>query len=293
MDGHGKNPESDVSIPTKALQGCYNDIGSEISLLNKMSNVIRRASKEDTALKMKMKTFQIEDEDKDIERTLLGIFKHHINDKFPRASDTIQQRLAEAMIFRRKRILYWRYRQEAATKLLNADLNVSHTAPKPRPPISSAQIDTLQQNKQKSRAAEPVIASSEIQSATTLQPDKFKLAATSPSVGSAMTIALSDHETLDFPIAPGAAAKRKYEQLKMERLAAHNSMLDKFDKAYPDRYSREIYRFDEQDSRTIAEKDLELEAIMEADIQALGEITCPYCLEALPAIEVFDHPKWR
>lgn len=70
-------------------------------------------------------------------------------------------------------------------------------------------------------------------------------------------------------------------------------MLDKFDKAYPDRYSREIFRFDEQDSRTIAEKDLELEAIMEADIQALGEITCPYCLEALPAIEVFDHPKWR
>lgn len=257
MDGHGKNPELDVSIPAKALQRCYSDIASEISHLNKMSNVIRRASKENTALKMK--NFRIEDEDKDIERTLLDIFNFHIRDRFPRASEIIQQRLAEAMIFRRKRILYWRYRQEAATK--------------------------------KSKAAEPVVASSEIQSATTLQPGKFKLAATSPSVGSAMTIALSGHETLDFPTAPGAGAKRKYEQLTKERLAAHKSMLDTFDKAYSDKDSRENFRFDEQDSRTIAEKDLKV--IMEADIQALGEITCPYYLEALPAIEVFDYRKWR
>ncbi|UKZ63527.1 uncharacterized protein TrAtP1_004757 [Trichoderma atroviride] len=105
-----------------------------------------------------------------------------------------------------------------------------------------------------------------------------------------MTIALSDHETLSFPTAPGANAKQKFEQLKKERLAAHQTLLDKLDKAYPNKDSKIFSRFD-RDSRAIAEKDLQ--DTLEADLGALGEITCPYCLEALPAIEVFDHRKWR
>lgn len=236
MDGHGKNPELDVPALTKALERSYSNIASEISRLNKMSNMIRRASKENQALKIN--NFQVKDEDEDVERTLLDHFKHHISDRFPIASNVIQQRLAEAMILRRKRILYWRYRQqEAAAKL---------TLSKPQPLVLSAQVDLPQEVKQETRAAEPVVASSEIQSAITLQPDKFKIAATSPSIGSAATIALSDHEILSFPAAPGANAKRKYEQLKKERLAAHKTALDKLDKVYSDKNSRRNFRSNKQ-----------------------------------------------
>ncbi|KAK1249938.1 hypothetical protein MKX08_009941 [Trichoderma sp. CBMAI-0020] len=186
IDGHGKNPESDVSSLTKALKRSCSDVASEISHLNKLSNMIRRISKK------------------------------------------------------------------------------------------------------KNKTTEPVVvAPSEIQSATTLQPDRFTIAAISPSVGSAMTVALSDHETLSFPTAPGANAKQKFEQLKKERLAAHQTALDKLDKAYPNRDSKTFSRFDRHYSRAIAEKDLK--GTLEADLQALGEITCPYCLEALPAIEAFDY----
>lgn len=284
MDDHGKNSELDISTLSEALERPYSDIASEISHLHKLSNMIRRASKEHQA--MKMKNFQIKDEDKDIERMLLDVFKHYIGDQFHNASDVIQQRLAEAMVLRRKRILYRRHRQEAAAKLLNTGLEISKTLPEPQQQASTAQVDPTQEDKQKIRAAEPVVAPSEIQSATTLQADKFKKAATSPSVGSAMTIALSGLETLRFPAAPGANAKRKYEQLKKERLAAYQTALDKLDK------DSEINSpFDGQTSRAIAENDLKV--TLEADIQALEEVTCPYCLEALPATEAWDHRKWR
>lgn len=290
MEGRNKNPEMDISVLAKALERSYGDIASEISHLNKMSNMIRRASKENQ--EFKIKNFQIKDEDKNAERTLLDNFKRHIGDRFPIASNIIQQRLAEAMILRRKRVLYWRYRQQEATmKLPKTDLNISNSLPELQPLVSPAQINIPQEDRQEIRATEPAVAPSRIQSATTLQPDKFKMVAKSSSVGSTMTIALGDHETLIFPTAPGANAKRKYEQLKKERLAVHKTALDRLDMGYLDKGSRRSSRPGEQVSPAIANEDLK--STLEADLQAIGEITCPYCLEALPAIEVFDQRKWQ
>ncbi|KAL7922047.1 hypothetical protein ACQKWADRAFT_327374 [Trichoderma austrokoningii] len=274
MDGHGKNPESDVSAQSKALGRSYSDIALEISHLNKS---------------LKIQNFQVKNEDKSVERILLDNFKHHIRDSFLIASSIIHQRLAEAMILRRKRILYWRYRQqEAATKFPNTPLINSQTLPEPQQLASTTQANLPQEDKQETRAAEPEVASSEIRRATTLQPDQFEIAATSPS---AMSIALSGHEALSFPTAPGADIKRKYEEIKKRRLAAHKYVLYKLDKAYPDDDSERNPLFDEQRARAIAEENLKI--TLEADLQALGEITCPYYLEAIPAIEVFDHRKWR
>ncbi|EHK41307.1 uncharacterized protein TrAtP1_004758 [Trichoderma atroviride] len=64
IDGHVKNPESDVSDLTKPLERSCNDIASEIRHLHKLSNIIRRSGKENQALKMK--NFQATDEDKNI-----------------------------------------------------------------------------------------------------------------------------------------------------------------------------------------------------------------------------------
>jgi hypothetical protein len=289
MDGHNRSPELDVLVLSKSLERSYSDIAVEISHLNKMSNMIRRASKESQVLKIK--NFQAKGEDQNVERMLLNIFKRYINDKFPNASDIIQQRLAEAMVFRRKRILYWRYRQESATKLPKTGLDISSTLHELQTPVPPAQVDVPQEGKRETEAAELVVAFSEIQSATTLQPDKFKKAAMSPSIRSDKTIAVSGHEVLNFPTAPGANAKRKYEQLKKKRFAIHKVMLDKFNEADFDDDFRGDARVHIQKLRAFAEKDFE--DTLKADIQALGEITCPYCLEALPALEVFNDGKWR
>ncbi|RSM12538.1 hypothetical protein CEP52_002366 [Fusarium oligoseptatum] len=70
---------------------------------------------------------------------------------------------------------------------------------------------------------------------------------------------------LTYPPAPGFAAKRRYEKLKKQRIVE------------------------------AAETNTEpgLRELLESDLQAIGEITCPYCLYALPAAEVFDERKWQ
>ncbi|KAJ4248535.1 hypothetical protein NW757_008183 [Fusarium falciforme] len=92
------------------------------------------------------------------------------------------------------------------------------------------------------------------------------MVSSSPSVVSASrTIASGKHQVLAYPPAPGFAAKRRYEKLKSQRMIE------------------------------AAEKSTEpsLQELLESDLRAIGEITCPYCLYALPAAEVFDERKWQ
>ncbi|KAK6449041.1 hypothetical protein FP744_10005291 [Trichoderma asperellum] len=255
-----------------------------------MSNIIRRAGKRNQRLKVM--NFQIKNEDKDAERTLLDNFKRHIGDRFPMVSNIIQHRLAKSMIFRRKRILYWRFRhQEAQINGPETDPKISDTSLEPRFVASSAQVSLQQEDKQETGAAKPVISSSQIQRATTLEPDKSKEFDKSPSASSTVNMALSIDETFNFPNAPGTNAKRKYEQLKKERLAAHRTVLREIDELYYNKDSALGSSVPTQLSRAVAEK--ELERTLEADVQIMGNIICPYCLCPLPATEVFDQRKWR
>lgn len=109
-------------------------------------------------------------------------------------------------------------------------------------------------------------APSQVKSATTLAPEKFKMVSSSPSVVSASrTIASGKHQVLTYPPAPGFAAKRRYEKLKSQRIAEAAEM----------------------------STETSLRELLESDLRAIGEITCPYCLYALPAAEVFDERKWQ
>lgn len=269
-----------------------------------MSNMIRRASKETQMLKTK--DFRIKDEDGNIvEPLLLDHFKRHIGDRFPTISDTIQQRLAEAMILRRRRILYRRQRQgNAAVQLQKITSKVSNILPGLEPIVPSAQANLPQQDNQNVTQAFPTFAPSQIKSATTLQPDKFKMAVSSPSVVSAtVTIALGSHETLNFPVAPGTNAKRKYERLKEQRLKAYNDALNTLEEIRPNVDPSDVQTVDEDTLEKIGHKKLSAIArlsvqtshknILKSDLEAVGEITCPYCFYALPAEEVFDQRKWQ
>ncbi|KAH7161647.1 hypothetical protein EDB81DRAFT_785245 [Dactylonectria macrodidyma] len=263
------------SVVNDRLGQSFLNIATEITGLNKISNTIRRASKETQVLKAS--DFQIkDDEDRDVEPLLISHFEHHTGDWFPGISETIRKRLAQAMLLRRKRILYRRHRQgNTSIRSENTISQASITLPDAQSgAVPSAQAKPNLDN-DKSPAEKPVttVAPSQVRSATTLAPEKFKMVSSSPSIVSASrTIASGKHQALIYPPAPGFAAKRRYEQLKSRRIAEFSETIG-------------------DGARTTA--DPKLQELLKSDLQAIGEITCPYCLYALPAAEVFDERKWQ
>ncbi|KAG7408215.1 hypothetical protein Forpe1208_v012365 [Fusarium oxysporum f. sp. rapae] len=242
------------------------DAASEISRLNKISNTIRRASKDTQALKAN--SFQIkDDEGNDVEDILREHFKHHIRDKFPGLGEILQDRLAQTMLLRRKRILYRRYRQESTTiKSQKSEAEKPVELPNAQSAASSKHSKT-QKNKPKehnTRSKRALATPSQVKSATTLVPANFQKADASPSVVSASrTVALSSHEGLIFPPSPGLTLKKRYEQLEKQMSVT------------------------EHETSSLSE------GFSEKELVGLKEITCPYCLHALPAQQVFDDRKWQ
>ncbi|KAI7764031.1 hypothetical protein LZL87_006413 [Fusarium oxysporum] len=242
------------------------DAASEISRLNKISNTIRRASKDTQALKAS--SFQIkDDEGNDVEDILREHFKHHICDKFPGLGEVLQDRLAQTMLLRRKRILYRRYRQRSTIiRSQKTEAEKPVELPNAQSAASSKHSKT-QKNKPKehtTRSRRALATPSQVKSATTLVPGNFQKAAANPSVVSASrTVALGSHEALIFPPSPGLALKKRYEQLKKQMNVT------------------------EHGASSLSE------GLSEKELVDLIEITCPYCLHALPAQQVFDDRRWQ
>lgn len=232
-----------------------------------------RASKEIQT--QKANNFRIEDDDgNDAEPMILGIFEHYVGDRFPNISKNIQQRLVRAMIMRWKRVLHRRHRQGIAAtkpKKIVPKAIIEMTAVQQTDPLANAR--TKPGTGKNIPISAFTTAPSLVQSATTLDPHKFKKASLSPSVVSeSKTIALDDHETLIFPSAPGMATKQKYEEIRSQREAE---------------YKKEI----EANGITMDARS-KFERLKRSDLEAIGEVTCPYCLYALPAEVMFSEQKW-
>lgn len=244
-----------------------------------MSNIIRKASQDSQNVQAR-DFHMIDEEGNDVQPILLSHYKHYIGDGFPTASESIQQRLADAMILRRKRILYRRSRYGGtAIQLPKVENKVSITLP-----------DSLLQLEDNQKA----IAPSRIKSATTLQPEKFKMVTSSPSVVSTtMTVALGNHEALKFPAAPGLHAKRKYEQFKAEQLAAHQAMLGKADESSSAADPILDDAINMRDAKRRLSTEEQLSKVFKPDVPAIGEVTCPYCFYTLSLEEVFNKKKWQ
>ena len=115
------------------------------------------------------------------------------------------------------------------------------------------------------------VAHSLVQSATTLTADRFHKA-TAPSVVSASrTVALSSHEELSFPPAPLGAIRLKFKLL-LEQEAEGRAVLTNPSRPDNDRFEAKIW-YDA--------------------VNAIGEVTCPFCFYALPARDVVDEKKWQ
>ncbi|KAJ0159680.1 hypothetical protein CTA2_9284 [Colletotrichum tanaceti] len=274
LDSVGNSTQYESLIAqSEGLKQSFAHIGAEISHLNKISNTIRKAST-DTHVQ-KAADFPIQDDDgNDVEPLLRLVFEHNVSDCFPKVSSNIRRRLVDSMILRRKLILYRRHRHGTSA------IRPGKTVPKTFVALPSVQPSllanaSLEPDNNKTPVRTPAFAyeASQIQSATTLNPQNFAKASSSLSVVSeSRTIALSNHEALKFPPAPGLAAKRKYEQLRSRREADHKQSIEASGMSV-----------DYKAKDKISDK---------YGLETIGEIYCPYCFYALPAEVVFDERKW-
>ncbi|KAL5088982.1 hypothetical protein Trisim1_012462 [Trichoderma cf. simile WF8] len=234
------------------LQQSLSDIAIEITHLNKMEKIIRRTNKETY-----MKDFLIKDEDENVvEPLLLAHYEHHIGNLFPKITATIQHRLAKAMIFRRKQILYKRFCYRG---------------------------DNLKER-----------ASPQIESPTTLDYYRFKMPVSSLSLASATSpAAFGSHEALNFPSALGLQTKLRYEQLRADQVASHRAMLDELDELLPAMDSTLNPILAQRISQERVSIQEQLRTALDSKILSIGEIVCPYCLFSLPLEEVFNEQKWQ
>ncbi|KAI0379222.1 hypothetical protein F5Y04DRAFT_260009 [Hypomontagnella monticulosa] len=257
-------------------------IANEIGLLHRFSNTVRRASKESQDLKA-VGSFRIRDEEgNDTEDFITKLFVNHIRDRFPGVCGSICQRLAETMVLRRKRILYRRSRFEGTPTTPQETLPEPQvTGPSVRVKIRSAQQPRVSGLPQIIDDSPKSAIQSVARSATMLVPGNFQKASTPSVVSVSKTVSLNSHEELPFPPVPLGSIKRKYYETMEQR-----EQTDNYEHSL-----NAVMRENEPKSFSSAWK--EKTEGMDEIIKAVGEITCPFCLHALPAEDLTDDNKWR
>ncbi|PYI33801.1 hypothetical protein BP00DRAFT_444180 [Aspergillus indologenus CBS 114.80] len=263
----------------------------QIALLHRLSNTIRRASSEAHNAKVST-TFKIRDEEgNDVEPCLEVVFANYIRDRFRDVDEKILRRLVSAMIIRRRRVLYKR------SRFGHRALKVPPTTARPKiiPPPTDAPQQTAGGIPAVPSASTPIAvevpANSQAGvSATTLAVEKFRKASTPSTVSGARTVALDSHEALSFPAPPLGRVRQRYRRTKRTLEEKHRlylqSLFDKCDTESPATI---------ETLRKTAEADLkqDLDKHWDLCVEAIGEITCPFCFYAIPAREMQSDAKWK
>lgn len=269
----------------KKFDQALQEVANKIGLLHRFSNIIRRASKETHNLKA-AKAFLIrDDEGNDAEPFLHGLFVQQIRDRFPGASENIQQRLASTMLLRRKRILYRRSRY-GKNPFMFQETPAQPFVKRPDAPRGRVAMDQPQDSARHrvTAAGSQSAVQSTAQTATTLHPDRFRKASSPSVVSVSKSIALSNHGELPFPPAPCAGLMQRYKRLKKKRESEHRMYLNQPLGVVPG---------DQQASSATAKHDELLKNDWEECKRAIGEVVCPFCFCALPLEEAIDEKKWK
>ncbi|KAJ0424774.1 hypothetical protein BJY00DRAFT_308679 [Aspergillus carlsbadensis] len=268
---------SQISPDQDLLDTAFAPISKDITLLHRLSNTIRKAGRQSQNLRAAT-DFKITDEaGDDVGLIFRDLFARDlIGRKFPACSDSLQERLASAMLLRRKRILYRRSRHDR--------LMETH--------------DTTRAVNQ----AEPSAARSKTGSgATTVTPEQFKKASAASVVMRAPTLRLSTSESALFPPAPKAQLKRRLLSFdenqgtkpKKSRSSLKHSALS----IEPDEHApRPPAKLPKLES-TLSGAEHEANSMVEYDTQLWDErkyeVVCPYCCCMLSSTDVMDDNKWR
>jgi len=286
------------------LERATGAVGDEISLLHKLSNTIRRASKEYQNAKAANSFKLKDDEGNDLEDVFRERYASNIHDQFPKISEAIRMRLASTMLLRRKRILYRK------SRYAKAPIRLKETAPQPtvRPvqtqsvvqPIRQEQVPSSQKPVAAAKATQSIVQS-RAHSATTLTVDNFKKASNPSVVSATKTVALENHENLIFPAAPRGHIKQRYKRLKTQRKAELGARLNSLPHyslyqqhhgkppLHPNLIAQLQTEIDvaEEEFRNTLERDWK--KCNEANL----EVICPFCFYAISSLVVENEKEWR
>lgn len=219
------------------------------------------------------------------------ILSNYVRDKFRSIDDKILQRLVRAMITRRKRVLYKR------SQFGNLALRVKETKPRPKVQAPQTQPQKAPATEESPQAGnkeddedpkeDDTGANHKSQagvSATTLAADKFKKTSAPSVISWTKTVAFDNHEDLPFPLPPLGRVRRKYKKMKRALEEWHESNLDSISVN-----SSAAGEIDDLEFRLSGM----LNACWDQFLRAVGEVTCPFCFYAIPALDISDDNKWR
>lgn len=286
-----RTPEGPLESVDEALSKAIRGLAGDISLLHKLSNAIRRASKDSNNAKA-AKAFQIrDDEGNDAEPFLQGLFAKNIRDLFPDASEDICQRLARTMVLRRKRILYRRSRYGTASiRPLATPSQPSIERPKPKGERETEGLRQLPGQKVTAIAISDS-AQSEVRTATTLHPEKFQRASSPSVVSASRTIATGNNEQHAYPPSPCSGSLRGYSKFKKQQEAELKANLEAIP-GYQQHEGRPPAFLDAVATMKSKHHN-KLKEEWDGCIRAIGEVVCPFCFHVMPARDAVDETKWR
>ncbi|KAL2196038.1 hypothetical protein P885DRAFT_39571, partial [Corynascus similis CBS 632.67] len=305
LNGQNRDPV-ETSASVYEVESSLQSVASDITMLYRLSNTIRRASKESQDLKA-AETYCIRDDDgNDAEPLLRELSEHYIRGKFSEIIDGLCERLALSMVLRRKRILYRR------SRYMRSAIRVTNTAPYRLRSLLNNRIllfSSYRKEELSLHEQEPThsIVQSAAPSATTLAADSYKKVTTPSVVSATKTIALDNHEELNFPPAPLGRVRQRYSPQKKGLLAeyhwesknSHLSSSSSQDSPTGAAASNEQHSNIDNNSWLLGPKALKsrLEADLNAEwhrcLEAVGEVICPFCLYALPCVSISDDKKWK
>jgi hypothetical protein len=292
-----------VSATNDHLDGKINSISEEIGILCMLSNTIRKASKENQNLKAATSFIIRDEEGNDYGSNFRDLFAFEIiNWKFPKCEETLKHRLADAMLLRRKRVLYRRSRYGKFPSMNDVSSVPKNEDPNARAEQFGSQntlqngmesLDRLNREKQEDTRSHAITA-------TTLNLEQWNRASTPSVVSRSNTVRLSDSEKLEFPPSPKGPILQKLKERKEQRLSQHKKQLESLPnyKLYVEHNGDPPL---EPNVRISLESQIEyladeLEDQMEADRKAIYKgnigIICPYCCCVLSSEIVMNDIKW-
>ncbi|KAJ4252931.1 hypothetical protein NW762_010837 [Fusarium torreyae] len=284
--------DSELSIPARNqllaagdFERALSALSGELTLLNELLNTIRKASR-NTQDETALGEFVIKDADgNNLEVVLQKAWADNLLDRFPGCSDATRERLATAMVLRRKKILYRRSRYSGdPSRLLQ-------TTEKPTPRLlpNHQEADVHQEPRRRGTGSklsgEPqsVIALTAIRSATTLVLPDFQKAQTPSVVSKSRTIELDSHEEVVFPRAPGKSG-RKFKQKGSTSVLGHD-LPTEHKMAYIDSVSKSF----EAHHKELTTQKVVFDSLTSASFEEI----CPFCLFIVSSKDISSEQKWR
>ncbi|KAJ3580552.1 hypothetical protein NPX13_g19 [Xylaria arbuscula] len=216
------------------------EIGKQITIIHKLSNIIRRASK-DLQDVQAAATFRICDDDdgNNADRALQEVFQRYIRDRFPESTESISNRLARAMVLR-------------------VDAS-SRTQDQPTPAMPG-----------EAQPPKHSLGKSIALTTTTLAPVNYQKAAAASVVSGSKTIALDSHGKLSFPPAPVAAIRKKLKQLTEQ---------SETQRQCPSQQTALFHDGDMEFSRSPTGTHDKNDEYWQAAIDAVPKVVCPFCYQ--------------